>query len=321
MMGCMYAALGQQLAMHTEHLLSGRAQGTTYSIKYYADVAVSKQDIDSIIAEIDSSMSLYHANSIISRFNAGRLADADLDSHIKNVLDASFSMNKLSNGYFDITVLPLSQVWGFGPDGSPKNLEQQCMDSIRAFVGMDKLRWDGEVLQKLDPRITIDLNGIAQGYTVDVLADYLEQRGIAHYLVELGGEIRTKGHKPSGSFVVAVNRPPGMQNGDAHWVKLSDCAITTSGSYENQRCIDETMISHHMDPFTGKPLASSTVSVTVIAKTAMEADGLDNFFMYLKPAEAISYAEGLKDVDIYLVYLDGNTYKELQTKGFKKYLY
>ncbi|MDR2284594.1 MAG: FAD:protein FMN transferase [Sphingobacterium sp.] len=302
-------------------MLSGRAQGTTYQIKYYGEERISKQEIDSILKVIDRSMSLYDANSIICRFNDPNVSEVTMDEHMAKVVQASRKAYQDTRGYFDITVYPLVKIWGFGADGAKNVPSQEAIDSVRQIIGMKKLEVKGDRLSKRVRNVSIDLNGIAQGYSVDVLAAHLRSRGVKDFLVELGGEIRSFGSKPEGPFVVELYRPTHIAKGEMLRVKMSNNAITSSGVYEQQRKVNGKMISHHMNPLTGQPLQSTIVSATVIAKTAMEADALDNYFMSLTPKEAIRFANKRKDVEVYIVCFEDNTFKELQSSGFNNYIY
>ena len=304
------------------YLITGRAQGTTYQIKYFAkDFAVEKTQIDSVIEELDLSLSIYRTNSLISSFNNKNTSQVKLDRHLGHVVRASLKMNKITKGYFDITVLPLVNLWGFGPNGFKKNPSIHEIDSVLNFVGLKKIKLKKDQLIKKNNQVSIDVNGIAQGYSVDILADYLERNGIQNYIVELGGEIKTKGHKPTGDFIVEIDRPKNSLENSKHYIVANNLAVTTSGTYEKRRQYDGSYISHHINPKSGYPLKNSVVSVTVIANTAIEADGLDNYFMSLTPDKAIKEAEKMKDIAIYLIYSDNNTLKELQTSNFNKYIY
>ncbi|TDQ78183.1 thiamine biosynthesis lipoprotein [Sphingobacterium yanglingense] len=304
------------------YALSGKAQGTTYQIKYYSDKEkVLKSEVDSVLGVIDRSMSLYDMSSTICQFNNPDTSQVIMDRHMKKVIDASMKTYKETSGYFDITVYPLVKLWGFGASGARTVPSLREVDSVKQIIGMNKLRIKGNCLMKLERNVSIDLNGIAQGYSVDVLAEHLKSRGVKNFLVELGGEIRSVGSKPDGPFVVELYRPTHIAKGEMLRVKMSNNAITSSGVYEQQRKVNGKMISHHMNPLTGQPLQSSIVSATVIAKTAMEADALDNYFMSLTPKEAIRFANKRKGIEVYIVYFEDNTFKELQSSGFNSYIY
>ena len=321
LIGC--CAYGQQpISALQKHELYGRAQGTTYTISYYAPTAsITQSSIDSIFAVIDQSMSLYKKDSQISRFNEPNTVELKLDPHMLKVMKESFRVYKDSKGLFDVTVMPLVSLWGFGPKEVIDIPDSLTIRETMEHVGMDKLRLWGKTLKKKNPKVEVDLNGIAQGYTVDVLHDFLLKKKIASFIVEVGGEIRAYGTKPDQStFKVLVQRPEQAIGGSDHILELRNKAVTTSGSYEKFRKVKDYRFSHHMDSKTGFPIQSQIISVTVVANTAMEADAYDNVFIAMKPEDAISFANSKNIIDIYLMYLEEGTVKEAQSAGFKKYL-
>jgi len=185
-------------------------------------------------------------------------------------------MHKESDGLFDITVMPLVSLWGFGPkkiEGIPDSLEVKV---ALKTVGMDKLKLRGKTLKK-------------------------KVKGV-------------------GTFKVLVQRPEQNSQGEGYILNLNNKSVTTSGSYEKFRKVKDYRFSHHMDPKTGYPLKSQTISVTVVANSAMEADAYDNIFMAMKPKDAISFANSKNIIDIYLMYLEDGQVKEAQSSGFQKYL-
>ncbi len=304
-------------------VIDGRAQGTTYHIVYYSDKQMEKSAIDSILNDIDLSMSIYNNQSLISRFNQSDVQEVDMDVHMKNVIAASFKYHKLSKGQFDITVAPLVQLWGFGPKRISSLPDSMQIQNALKDVGMHQLKVKGRRLIKTNPRVTIDLNGIAQGYSVDVLAAYLMDRGIKSFVVELGGELRIQGVKPDGdSMKVGIERPvmnDGKMSLKQDVVALSSGAITTAGNFEKFLMDKGRKITHHIDPRTGYSYLSNMVSVTVYAPSAMEGDALDNIFMAMSPKEALAFADKRKNVDIYVIYNNQNgEIEEAHTKGFDK---
>ncbi len=302
-------------------MLHGRAQGTTYAIQYYANQnLVRKQEVDSVLAVIDRSMSLYQDSSLISRFNQNDVSAMQLDPHINAVMQRAFAVHKRSGGYFDVTVEPLVRLWGFGSQRVRELPTQKQIDSVLAFVGMNKLTLRKNLLQKQDRRVSIDLNGIAQGYSVDVLASFLASKNVKNYIVELGGEIKTKGNKPGGQpFEIAIERP--LNAGNSGFIlQLSGESVTTSGNYRKVFDYQGKKIHHHIDPKTGYPLQNNVASVTVIAPHAVDADAYDNVFMALSPKESIKLANKLKGVEVYIIYKEGEAFREIFSKGFSRYI-
>lgn len=305
-----------------EFNLNGFAQGTSYSISYFADTKfVSKDQVDSVLREIDKSMSLYHSNSLINHFNAST-SGAFVDAHFIRVFKKAKKIHRLTQGRFDITVAPLVQLWGFGPMKTEDLPSDSMVRHALANVGMEKLKAKGLYLQKSKRAVKIDLNGIAQGYTVDVLANFFKKNKIRNFMIELGGEIRVMGSKADGSkFKIGIQGPPSANDeGDIkHIVELDGGAITTSGNYQKKRQINNKIISHLIDPKTGFPLQNEMISVTVYAKDAITADGYDNALMAMHVDEALQFVNKQKDIEMYAIYRkpDGLLADTMST-GFKK---
>jgi len=287
--------------------LNGFAQGTTYSITYYAtDSLVSKSQVDSILNKIDSSLSLYKPYTLINAFNNSEIG-IRVDGHFIAVLKKSIRVYKETNGLFDITVQPLVQAWGFSvkkTDSLPGNDE---ITAIKECVGTNLLEIKGNFLSKKKPCVKIDMNGIAQGYSVDVLASFLEKNGIENYLVELGGEERLKGRKkPSGEKrKIGIESPDEDEFSDNPLKKISSLesgAITTSGSYRKFYESNGKKITHIINPKTGYPVENELVSVTVYAKDALTADAYDNALMLMGLKKALQFVEKRKDLAAYLIY-------------------
>lgn len=313
-LGCV--AYGQQ----PKFIIDGQAQGTSYRIQYYGpNSIVSKPEIDSVLNVIDRSMSLYDNQSLISAFNKAD-ESIELDDHMANVVRRSFDLNRMSNGAFDITVMPFVGLWGFGPNRIDAFPQSQTIDSILQFVGMDKLVLDGNTLIKKDKRVQVDLNGIAQGYSVDVISQFLDSRGIESYLVELGGEIKVKGYKEANvPFEIAIESPQNAKYSNVV-LQLTDKAVTTSGNYRRAFDLEGRRIHHHINPHDGYPIQNNVASVTVIAPTAMDADGYDNVFMAMTPEDGVNLANKLEDIEIYIIYKDNAGFKEAFSAGFHRYV-
>lgn len=306
-----------------QYKISGLAQGTDYNIMYYAsDSVATKKGIDSLLDEIDQSMSLYKPGTLINQFNASQKA-IKTDRYLKDVLKRSFEINRDTKGIFDITVAPLVQAWGFGPKSTSNEPSTAEIKSILGCVGMKNISLQNGILSKTKSCIHIDLNGIAQGYSVDLLANYLISKGIKSFVVELGGEIRIAGPKPDGSSMkIGIEGPDGNDEPTIrHIAVLNDGAITTSGNYRKFHQSGKKKISHLINAKTGYPLANEMISVTVYAKDAITADGYDNALMGMHLTEALKFVEERKDLEAYFVYhgKDGSIADTLST-GFKKIL-
>ena len=303
-----------------QHLMvfEGKAQGTYYIVKCIAADTTSMQTaIDSIFSAIDQSLSLYTPGSLINRFNAGD--QVQMDAHMQAVITKSLWISKVTKGAFDVTVKPLVDVWGFGVKRPAKQVvpSADTLRKILQHVGYQYLQVKGNRLIKKRTGVEIDCNGIAQGYTSDVIARFLEQRGILNYLVDVGGELCGKGYNQHHkTWTVGIERP---DNYPETMIQLSDKAITTSGNY--RRFFDEggTRFAHTIDPVGGQALHSNIISVTVVAKDAITADGFDNALILMGVDKAMAFikqhpAYGLEAYFIYKA-ADG-VIKEQFSPGF-----
>ncbi|MEJ5961999.1 FAD:protein FMN transferase [Pedobacter immunditicola] len=319
----MLVLLGYLKKDQEEYTINGYAQGTSYTIKYYAEnPVISKAAVDSILTDIDSSMSLYQPNSLINEFNASK-EGVVLDAQFKAVISKAFEVYKDTQGKFDVTVGPLVQAWGFGSKPITEFPDSLTIRKLLNIVGMDGIELNGNFLKKRLPGIQVDLNGIAQGYSVDVVADYLCSLGITSFVVEIGGELRVKGLKPDGSRRrIGIEGPaltPLAEPQIRHIINITDGAVTTSGNYRKWIQKGAKKIAHLIDPSTGYPLDNQLISVTIYAKDAISADGYDNAVMAMDVKEAIRFIESRGDMEAYLIYHqeDGKIADTL-TKGFKK---
>lgn len=287
--------------------LSGKAQGTTYHITWYAhDSTFGQQQIDSILAKIDTSLSIYNPQSLITRFNNSPKGVV-MDNHFQIVFNKSIDTYRQTGGIFDITVQPLVQAWGFGPKKITGLPDSATIRSLKACVSSLNLYRKGNSLLKKKPCTTIDVNGIAQGYSVDVIANYLEAKGIRNYLVEVGGEIRVKGHKqPTGEKMKIGIEAPGDNDFELTMIQkivaIDSGAITTSGSYRKFYESEGKKISHIIDPRTGYPAQNELISVTVYAHDAITADAYDNALMVMGLKKALQFVERRKEMAAHFIY-------------------
>ena len=305
-------------------LLTGQAQGTTYQVIYYAtDSVVIKKQIDSILDKIDSSLSLYKAFSLINQFNQSD-SGIRVDDHFITVVKKSVDTYYQTGGIFDITVLPLVQAWGFGaisikhlPDSATIKLLKQCLGS--GFLEV----YPTKILKKKSC-IKIDLNGIAQGYSVDVLANFLENNNIFNYMVELGGEIRVKGTKRPGNEKMKIGiESPGSDEYEMGLIKkvieIDNGAITTSGNYRRYYESEGKRITHIIDPRNGYPASNELISVTVFAKDAITADAFDNAIMVMGLKDGVAFVDKRNDIAAHFIYRTKNgAVKDTMSREFYK---
>jgi len=270
---------------HQQYHLEGRAQGTTYTIKYIGmDSIIKQQSVDSIFRVIDQSLSLYYPNSLINQFNVN--GKVKMDIHLRKVVEKSLEVNKISGGAFDITVKPLVDLWGFGVKKNFTSIPtDRDIKRVLKLIGSSKLVFQNDSLLSIKKGVQIDCNGIAQGYTVDVLASFLEEQGIKDYLVEVGGEIKALGKNISGETWKVGVEGTEIIAGDWHpinsIIELNDEAITTSGVYRKFFNYNGERYSHIINPKTGFPIKNKIIAVTVIAENAITADAWDNALMIM----------------------------------------
>lgn len=312
---------------YKSYLIEGKAQGTTYRVLYYAnDSLVTIKMMDDLLDGIDSSLSLYKPYSLINHFN-NEPGGLTMDSHFEKVLTASLETWRETNGLFDITVKPLVQAWGFGVKKGMTIPTQDSINQLLECTGSDKLIITGHTVSKKIACLQIDMNGIAQGYSVDMMAGLLEQAGIRNYLVELGGEIRIKGRKqPSEEmFQIGIESPETNEWDQPilkRQIQIPEGAVTTSGSYRNYYESNGTKANHIIHPKTGYPVKNDLISVTVWARDAMTADAYDNALMLMGLANALEFIEAKKDMAAYFIYRDERgEIKDTASSGFLKKIF
>lgn len=299
--------------------IHGYTQGTTYSVKYYASKAlVSEEEIEAILAELNQSLSVYHDTSLISQFNFSKRGVL-LDKHLHKVVKEAQKVAQASQGAFDITVYPLIEAWGFLGKQKQTIPDSLTIKSILKHVGYQQITIKGDSLVKTNPLVKIDVNGIAQGYSVDVLADFLEHKGIRNYIVEIGGELRIKGKKPDGSYPkIGIESPSLKETSLQKIIVPKKGAITTSGSYRKFIESKGLKQTHLIDTKTGYSIKSKNISVTVYAKTAMLADAYDNVLMGMDIEEAFRFLKKHPHLEAFFIYQENGILKDTATLGFNK---
>ena len=304
------------------HKTSGQAQGTTYSVVYFAPANMYLDDtIQKILQYFDKSLSSYIGNSIISRINSNDTL-VQTDELFNDVFILSKDIFRLSDGAFDITVAPLVNAWGFGWKKN-KFPDKHVIDSIMEFVGMDKVKLDKNRIIKTDPRVQIDVNAVAQGYSVDIIARFLEKEGIGNYLVEVGGEVKCKGTKEKNKpWRIGIEKPD--ENNDIYdrplqaTVKLKNKSLATSGNYRKFYEKNGVKFVHTINPKTGKTIQSNLLSASVIADDCAKADALATTFMVLGLEKSTELVKTLPDIEVYFIYSDEKgAFKTWSTTGFQ----
>lgn len=273
--------------------LTGHAQGTTWMISYYAhDSLLAHAAVDSLLARLDRSLSIYQPNSLISRFNRAE-KEMELDPDLYAVVKKALHTYRATGGKFDFTVQPLVRAWGFGNADIPHPPDSATIKALLSCVGSDLLTLKGKMLMKKKPCVTIDVNGIAQGYSVDRMAELVQKSGAKNFVVELGGEIRVSGKRPSGEPMrIGIETPAGGEEMEPYIqqvIAIDRGAITTSGSYRKAYEWRGRNVHHIIDPATGYPSRNELLSVTVYAPDALTADAYDNALMLMGLEKALQF--------------------------------
>lgn len=310
---------------YEERVFSGETQGTTYTVRVVrADFSDARTEavrsaIASRLARIDSLMSTYRPDSEISRFNQhAETTPFVVSAEMIEVLLAARRVSEASGGAFDVTVAPLVRAWGFGPDGAPQPPPPEELERLRGLVDYRAVEVDAEAgtLRKTRPDVIVDLNGIAQGYTVDRLAGDLDSLGEENYMIEIGGEVKGRGHNARGvAWRIGVERPVANVREIAFILPISNTAVSTSGDYREYREVDGVRISHTIDPRTGRPVQHKLASVTVVNPSCTVADGFSTAIMVLGPEEGYQLAVK-ENLAALLVIHSGETFIERQTPAW-----
>jgi thiamine biosynthesis lipoprotein len=302
-------------------VIEGEAQGTTWHISYISEDGLNhKKAIDSILKDIDLSLSTYVPASIISRINKNEPGIL-LDPYFTDVLNKSMEVSQRTGGLFDITVAPLVNAWGFG-FSKKANIDSTKIDSILQYVDYKMLKLDRNKLIKEKNGIQLDFNAIAQGYSVDVLALYLEKNGVKNYLVELGGELIAKGKKNTESWKAGIEQP--LQNISAERkleaiIELDNRALCTSGNYRKFYEENGKRYAHILDPRTGFPARQNILSASVLADDAMTADAYATAFMVMGLERSKQFLQGNKDLnlEVFFIYDENNSWKTYTSESLK----
>ena len=301
-------------------VLQGLAQGSYYAVTYYDEQNRNFQrEIDSIFHAVDMSVNLWVDSSIISKVN--RNEEVALDSIFIDNFNIAQEAARLSDGYFDPTISPIVAAWGFSYK-SGDSLTPQLIDSLRQLVDYRNIRIENGKVVKENPAMTLDFNAIAQGYTSDLIARFLESRGVKNFLVDTGGEIMARGEKPDGKpWIVGIEKP--AENMDSERIvqtrlALCDKGLVTSGSTRKYVERNGKRYSHCINPKTGYPVEHQLLSVTVMAENSVWADALASICMVMGKERSLPLIQNMDGVEAYYIFVNGqNELETFATEGFK----
>ena len=302
-------------------VLQGEAQGSYYAITYFDEQGRNFQnEIDSIFHAVDMSVNLWVDTSIISKVN--RNEEVVLDAIFTDNFRIAQEAAQLSNGYFDPTISPIVAAWGFSYRNGD-SITPQLIDSLKQLVDYRNIRIENGKVVKAYPAITLDFNAIAQGYTSDLIASFLDSKGIMNYLVNIGGEIMARGCKTNGDpWIVGIEKP--AENWDSEQmvqtrIALHDKGLVTSGSTRKYVERNGKRYSHCIDPKTGYPVEHNVLSATVLAENSVWADALASICMVMGMEKSLPLIESMDGVEVYYIYVnEENKLETFATEGFKK---
>lgn len=310
-----------------EYAFEGRAMGTTYTVKFVAESPLEPAETDRLagvisaaIEDVNDKMSTYQEDSELSRFNQLKTAEAfPVSAETLAVLLEAQRIGALSDRAYDITVGPLVNLWGFGPDARTNDISDAAIETARASVGWDKLEIDpaASTIRKLHPDVCVDLSSIAKGYGSDRVGEALAAEGHTRYLVELGGEIRAAGLNLGGEpWRLAIERPVENERAIERVVPMENLSMATSGDYRNFYDADGERISHTIDPRTGRPVRGRVAAVTVIDPSCMTADGWATALTALGEEEGFALAEREQLTALFQLRQDDGSFEQKPTSAF-----
>jgi len=307
--------------------LSGNTMGTTFNITLVAppadaDLDALREQVYKTLENIEDIASTYREDSELSRFNRNPSIDwIDVTHEFCDMVDAAIAVNKATHGAFDVTVGPLVNLWGFGPgDGEDRIPTDEEIAAALSFVGANQVEADCRqpALIKTSPDVYVDLSGWAKGYAVDEIATLLDRRKLTNYLVEIGGELRVRGHNAEqGKFAVAIEKPNKNNKMEYSILRVTDTAVATSGDYRNYFENDGRRYSHMIDPRTGRPIDHELTGVTVVSKTTAFADAMATALMVLGPQDGPALAEE-RDLAAYFLVRTDSGIIEKSTSRFEE---
>lgn len=284
---------------------SGMVFGTFYNITYQSDTDL-QEEIEAELAKVDQSLSPFNKQSIITAVNNNE--DVEVNDMFKDVFTTAMLVSEETHGDFDITVSPLVNIWGFGfkhdltPDSSK-------IDSLKQFVGYQMVKLEGNKVKKKDPRIMLDCSSIAKGYGVDAVGKLLERKGIRNFMVEIGGEVVTKGiSSKKEAWRIGISKPIedslAVSGELQDIITMQDEGMATSGNYRNFYYKDGKRYAHTINPHTGYPVEHSLLSATVISKSCTKADAYATSFMVMGYEKALEFLKSHDNLSVFFIYSD-----------------
>ena len=313
--------------------IQGLTMGTSYSVKALTTSSNLEAKIDSVLKVVNDNFSTYDLNSKISAINRNTKCIADDNKIFESILVLAQNIYELADGYFDPTVLPLVNYWGFGSKKTTSDytISKPKIDSILEVIGFEKMNWewrnDSLCIIKENNLISFDFNAIAKGKGVDLVAEMLEELKIKNYMVEIGGEVRASGINNIGKpWTIALDKPSFQKRIVARellaLVELRNESMASSGNYRNFRNVNGEFIGHTINPKTGLPEINELLGVTVVADNCAKADALATAFMAMGYEKAYQSAQEISNIKVLLIKIgkETSTYELKTINGFEKQL-
>ena len=300
----------------------GMVFGTVYKITYQHNDDLHKE-IKEVLMDVDNALSPYNKNSIISKINHNQ--DTTLNEHFTHVFNLAQKISAETDGAFDISVAPLVNAWGFGFKHSIE-IKPETIDSIRQFVGYEKIRINNGKIVKEDDRLMLDCSSIAKGYGVDRVANFLKSKGVKHYMVDIGGEVALKGkNSRMKTWRIGINKPIEDSlsiNQELQTIlEISDIGMATSGNYRKFYYKDGKKYAHTIDPRLGHPIQHNILSATVIASDCTTADAYATAFMVMGLEKSKAFCEEHPELNAYFICSgEGDSHYIYYTPGMERFI-
>ena len=300
----------------------GMVFGTVYKITYQHNDDLHKE-IKEVLMDVDNALSPYNKNSIISKINHN--LDTTLNEHFTHVFNLAQKISAETDGAFDISVAPLVNAWGFGFKHSIE-IKPETIDSIRQFVGYEKIRINNGKIVKEDDRLMLDCSSIAKGYGVDRVANFLKSKGVKHYMVDIGGEVALKGkNSRMKTWRIGINKPIEDSlsiNQELQTIlEISDIGMATSGNYRKFYYKDGKKYAHTIDPRLGHPIQHNILSATVIASDCTTADAYATAFMVMGLEKSKAFCEEHPELNAYFICSgEGDSHYIYYTPGMERFI-
>ncbi len=306
------------------HTISGETMGTTYSVKFTSQSPVNliaiENDINSLLRTVNQQMSTFVPNSELTLFNKSTSTDwIDVSDDLAFVMNTALKISQFTNGKFDITIGPLVNLWGFGPDNKPHIVpSNRDIKKLRAFVGYKNVdvRLNPPSIKKRHPDVYCDLSAIAKGFGVDKISEYLSTKKLNNHLVEIGGELRASGNKFNENWKVGISVPTQSRT-IQEAISLNNKSMATSGDYWNYFEEDGIRYSHTINPISGKPITHKLASVTIIAESCMKADAIATAIDVMGPELGLKFAKE-NELNVYFIVKGENDFETFFTPNFEK---